>query len=67
MMVGTCFTSFFQVLSMITFYRFTGCATPKGRIYKEKKKNCSQPRRSCRITTSISKSANLERGRAFER
>ena len=27
----------------------------------------SEPRRSCRITTSVSMSANLKRGRAFER
>ena len=27
----------------------------------------SEPRHSCRITTSVSKSANLKRGRAFER
>ena len=27
----------------------------------------SEPRHSCRITTSVSKSANFKRGRAFER
>ena len=28
---------FFKFYPRLTFYRFTGCASPKGRIYKEKK------------------------------
>ena len=40
-MGGTCFTSFFKFYPRLTFYPFTRCASPKGRIYKERRRRKS--------------------------